>query len=210
MINRKRIVRLILYKNVLKKLYKSGETRIFSNVIADLTAEKPTQVRKDFSLLKITGNRKSGYDITELINNINTILKKQQKNEAIIIGSGKIANALLAYPDFKEENIEIVAVFDTDTAKIDPEKPVPILSMDRLEPFIKERGVRVAVLTVPASAAQQVFDRLVTAGIGAVLNFAPVTLKNEGTVILKYVNLEVELESLFYFVNSDRSKRDSE
>ncbi len=202
MINRKRIVRLILYKNVLKKLYKAGETRIFSNHIADLTAEKATQVRKDFSLLKITGNRKSGYDIIELINNINTILKKQQKNEAIIIGSGKIANALLAYPDFKEENIEIVAAFDSDAAKIDPDKAVPILPMEKLDSFIRDRNIRVAIITVPAAAAQGVFDRLVAAGIGAVLNFAPVTLKNEGSVILKYVNLEVELESLFYFVNS--------
>lgn len=185
-------------------MYKAGETRIFSNTIAELTAEKPTQVRKDFSLLKITGNRKSGYEITELISNINKILNKQPKNDAIIIGSGKIANALFAYPDFKEENIEIVAAFDTDPAKINEERKVPVYSMDRLDSYIRQNGIRVAIITVPASAAQQVFDRLVAAGIGAVLNFAPVTLKNEGSVILKYVNLEVELESLFYFVNSGR------
>lgn len=203
MINRKRIIRLILYKNVLKKLYKSGQTRIFSNTIADLTAEKPTQVRKDFSLLKITGNRKSGYDITALINNINTILKKKKKNETIIVGSGKIANALIAYPHFSDENIEIIAAFDIDEAKIDPGLKVPILPMTELDRYIREREIRVAIITVPASAAQTVFDSLKAAGIRAVLNFAPVTLMNDDNVILKYVNLEVELESLFYFVNSD-------
>ncbi|MBN2770714.1 MAG: redox-sensing transcriptional repressor Rex, partial [Spirochaetes bacterium] len=66
MINRKRIIRLIRYKNVLKRILNSGEERVFSNILAELTGEKSTQVRKDFSLLKITGNKKSGYDINEL------------------------------------------------------------------------------------------------------------------------------------------------
>lgn len=202
MINRKRIIRLIRYKNVLKRLTNDGKTQVFSNVLADLSGEKSTQVRKDFSLLKITGNKKSGYEISELIDRINDILAKKEKNRAVIIGCGKIAKALMDYQDFKTENIEIAAGFDTNTKKINPSKSVPILPLDDLEQFLVEHEIKVAILTVPAGNAQEVFNRLKDAGIKAVMNFAPVTLTNTSGVMVKYINLDVELESLFYFVNA--------
>lgn len=201
-INRKRIIRLIRYKNALKKLHNSGETRVFSNIIADLTGEKSTQVRKDFSLLKITGNKKSGYEVSELISHINTILSKKETNRSIIIGCGKIAKALMEYQNFQDENMVISAGFDSNTKKVNRSKPIPILPMEEVEEYIAHNGIQVAIITVPSTFAQDVFDILKAAGIKAVLNFAPVTLKNTGEVIIKYINLDVELESLFYFVNA--------
>ncbi len=202
MINRKRIIRLIRYKNVLKRILNSGEERVFSNILAELTGEKSTQVRKDFSLLKITGNKKSGYDINELIDRINEILIKKDKNSAIIVGCGKIAKALMDYQNFKEENIEICAGFDSNPKKISLSRPVPILPLEDMKKYINDNEVKVAILTMPARFAQEVFDQLKESGILAVMNFAPVTLKDTGDVIIKYINLDVELESLFYFVNA--------
>lgn len=201
-INRKRIVRLIRYKNALKKLHNSGETKVYSNIIADLTGEKPTQVRKDFSLLKITGNKKSGYDIGELIFHINTILSKKETNHSIIVGCGKIAKALMEYQNFQEENMEIAAGFDISLKKVNRTKAIPILPLEEMDQYIREHDIKVAIITVPAIHAQSTFDKLKQAGIKAVLNFAPITLKDTDNITVKYINLDVELESLFYFVNA--------
>ncbi|MDA3901033.1 MAG: redox-sensing transcriptional repressor Rex [Spirochaetes bacterium] len=202
MINRKRIIRLIRYKNVLKKLRNSGEDKVFSNILAELTGEKSTQVRKDFSLLKITGNKKSGYDIHELIERVNEILIKREKNCAIIVGCGKMAKALMEYQNFEDENITISAGFDNNPKKISRAKATPIYPVEEIESYVKEHSIKVAILTVPAKSAQPVFEQLKDCGIRAVMNFAPVTLKNCDEVTVKYINLDVELESLFYFVNA--------
>ena len=120
MINRNCILRLSRYKKALSRLQAMGFKKVFSDNLADAIGVTPSQVRKDFSLFDITGNKKGGYDIEDLIEKLNRILGKEEEEKVILVGCGNIGQALLKYKGFRKEGINITAAFDADAAKVDP------------------------------------------------------------------------------------------
>jgi redox-sensing transcriptional repressor len=199
--SRNYIVRLSRYKKAICNLRDLGFVKVFSDNLAEAIGVTASQVRKDFSLFGITGNRKGGYEIASLIERMNTILGKDRVEKVIIVGAGHLAIALLRYRGFEKEGIKIEAAFDTDPAKVDRKAAVPVLPVEEIKDLVAKDGIKIAVLAVPEVAAQRTADSLVAAGIKGILNFAPIRLKVPADCTVTNIGLETELENLIYFVN---------
>ena len=199
--NKNCIIRLSRYKNALYRLQALGFVKVFSDNLADAVGGTASQVRKDFSIFGISGNKKGGYQIDSLLEKLNSILGKDQLQKVIVVGAGHIGSALMRYRGFEKEGIRIVAGFEIDPAKFNRSNPIPVLPLEEARAFIKSNGIRIAILAVPDIAAQQAADLICASGIKGILNFAPLRLKNAEGCIINNVNLEIELENLIYFVN---------
>ena len=206
MISRTQIMRLLKYKNALKRMKSFGFIKAYSNNLGDAIGISSVQVRKDFSLFNIPGNKKGGYTIDDLLDRIDNILGKQVSHNIILIGYGKIGKALVNYRGFENEAIKIVAAFDHNHEKIDRNSHIPILPIEELKDYIINNNIEVAILTVPDLEAQRMFDVICNAGIKGVLNFAPIKLLDRPNCIINDVNIADEIESLFYFINDIESK----
>lgn len=206
MANRSCIIRLSRYKNALNRLKTLNFVRVFSDNLADAAGVTAAQVRKDFSLFGISGNRRGGYKVDELSDQLNRILGKNQLQEFIVVGVGNIGRALLHYPGFGRSGIGVAAGFDIDPAQFNLQAKPPILPLEQLAEVVKARDVRFAILAVPDYAAQQVLELVLSAGIRGVLNFAPICLKAPSGCVVNNINLETELENLIYFVNATQGQ----
>jgi redox-sensing transcriptional repressor len=123
------------------------------------------------------------------------------------VGCGKIGTALLNYSGFNNEGIRVVAGFDSDPNKLNPEAPIPIYPVERLIDVVKAKKVRIAILTVPEEASHNIAERLRGAGVRGILNFAPVQLKPLPNCNVENVNIAFEVEKLFYLMNiADRQQ----
>jgi len=202
MANRSCIIRLSRYKNALNRLRALNFVRVFSDNLADAAGVTAAQVRKDFSLFGITGNRRGGYKVHDLTDQLNRILGKEQLQEFVLIGVGNIGRALLHYSGFEKSGIRVAAGFEIDPGKYNPEGKPPVLPLEELAEFAKTRDIKLAIIAVPDYAAQQVLGLALSAGIKGVLNFAPICLKAPDGCVLNNINLETELENLIYFVNT--------
>lgn len=198
--NRNCIGRLSRYKNALYHFKELGFTKIFSRYLAQAVGVTSTQIRKDFSIFKIFGNKRGGYLIDELISSLNTILSKNETHKVIMVGVGNLGRALIHYKGFAREGFKLIAAFDIDPSKYGTVSDIPVMPIGSLPQFVHEHGIQFGILSVPAVAAQQVFERMVDAGIKGVLNFAPCSLQiSDTSVFVNNVNLELELEQLVYF-----------
>jgi redox-sensing transcriptional repressor len=200
--NKNCILRLSQYKNALYRFKSLGFIKIFSEYLADAVGGTSAQVRKDFSLFGISGNKRGGYQIDALIEKLNDILGKNQIQRVVLVGAGNLGSALMKYKHFEREGIKIVAAFDIDPAKQSSKSVVPVLPLTELGDFIRRESIKIGILSVPDIAAQQTLDTMVGAGIMGVLNFAALQLKAPDEVHISNVNLAVELENLIYFVNA--------
>lgn len=198
--NRKTVSRLITYRNALHRFRELGFARIFSDYLAESVGATSSQVRKDFSLFGITGNKRGGYTIDHLIQSLDSILGRYQEFPVIVVGAGHLGAALSKYRRFSSVGISIIACFDIDPAKFSSGGPAPVLPYAEMAEFIAINEIKVAIICVPEIVAQTVFDDLVRAGIRGVLNFAPIQLRNESDCIVDNVNVEMELENILYFV----------
>lgn len=202
MANRSCIIRLSRYKNALNRLRTLNFVRVFSDNLADAAGVTAAQVRKDFSLFGITGNRRGGYKVEDLADQLNKILGKEQLQEFVLIGVGNMGQALLHYPGFERSGISIAAGFEIDPVRYNLEGKPPVLPLEQLGDFVRKRSITLAIIAVPDYAAQQVLGLVLGAGIKGVLNFAPICLKAPNGCIVNNINLETELENLIYFVNA--------
>ena len=201
--NRSCIIRLSRYKNSLLRLKSLNFVRVFSDNLADAAGVTASQVRKDLSIFGITGNRRGGYKVDELVDQLNRVLGKDKCQDFIIVGVGNIGRALVNYLGFEKGGIRITAAFDTDPSKCDKEAKVPVLPLDAMREFIKTNKIELAIISVPDFAAQQVLEILLAAGIKGILNFAPICLKSPANCVIQNINLETELENIIYFVRSN-------
>jgi redox-sensing transcriptional repressor len=206
MANRSCIIRLSRYKNALNRLKSLNFVRVFSDNLADAAGVTAAQVRKDFSLFGIGGNRRGGYKVDELSDQLNRILGKNQLQEFIVVGVGNIGRALLHYRGFEKSGIRIAAGFDIDPTKFNRDSKPSVLPLEQLVDFVQAHGISLAIIAAPDYAAQQVLELLVSAGIRGVLNFAPICLKAPNGCVVNNINLETELENLIYFVNASNEK----
>jgi redox-sensing transcriptional repressor len=200
-IPRKTIYRLSIYLRCLARLRENGLGTVSSDALAQAAGVKPTQLRKDLAYFGTFGTRGRGYDVAELSGKIADELGTSSLQPVILIGVGNLGLALLSYRGFEKEGFEIIAAFDAaPNRRRDKEIKQPIFGMGELRPFIAEHGVKMAVLTVPAAAAQTVANQLVEAGIMGILNFSPIVLAVPEDVMVNNVNLAIELENLSYFI----------
>jgi redox-sensing transcriptional repressor len=202
------VTRLYSYREALLRLKYLGFVKVFSENMADAIGATAVQVRKDFSLFGLVGNKRGGYQIDELIQKLDVLLGKDKKHPLIVVGSGNIGRALMNYKGFLHSDIRIVAAFDTDEQKVNRSAEVPTLPIGELKDFVKKNKIKVGILAVPELAAQQVFGQMMAAGIKGILNFAPVRLNVPEKFVVHNVNLGRELETIFYFVNAwDRQEQ---
>jgi redox-sensing transcriptional repressor len=200
-IPRKTIYRLSAYLRCLARLKQNSIRTVSSDALARAARVKSTQLRKDLTYFGQFGTRGLGYDVGQLCQMISDLLGTTCLQPVILVGVGNLGLALLSYRGFEQEGFEIIAGFDCDSQrKRDKQLRQPIFSMDKLPELVRERGVRMAILTVPPAAAQEVASKLVDCGITGILNFAPVVLEVPDEVMVNNVNLAIELENLCYFV----------
>ena len=204
--NKKTIVRISKYKNALKRFKMLGLSRVFSDNLAEAVGVSSIQVRKDFSLFGITGNKRGGYPIDALMEQLRSVLGKQDIKKVIIVGVGNMGAALIRYNGFERELINIVAGFDSDTAKLSPHAPIPILHIDKLENFVRDNAIKIGIIAVPDMAAQRIVDCMIGAGIKGILNFASIRLNAPEGCFINSVNLIPELESVIYFTKDEEKK----
>jgi redox-sensing transcriptional repressor len=197
--NRNSIPRLCLYKTALYRFRELGFSRIYSEHLAEAAGSTSALVRKDFSLFGIPGNKRGGYQIDLLLDRINGVLGKNQIHKVVLVGAGNLGSALIKYKNFIKEGICIEAAFDLDLSKKNKNSKIPVFPLSELSGYITENRIEIAIITVPESAAEQVFGILVAAGIKGVLNFAPIQLKAPKGCVVHSVNLAVVLENLIYF-----------
>lgn len=199
--NQEVIRRLSRYRNVMRKMKALGLVKVFSDNLADAVGVSPSLVRKDFSMFNLTGNKRGGYRIEDLVAKLNVLLGKDKKQKIIIIGCGKLGQALMNHNGFPRVGIRVVAGFDSDPAVLNPEAPIPIRHVKGIKDFINENEIRVAALTVPEPAAQGMIDTLKKTCCKGVINFAPISLKSSETFLVHNMNIEQEIENLFYNIH---------
>ena len=200
-IPRKTIYRLSVYLRCLARLKENGVQTVSSEALAKVAGVKPTQLRKDLAYFGTFGTRGLGYDVAELSSMIADELGTSRLQPVVLVGVGNLGLALLSYRGFEREGFEIVAGFDADPKrKRDKDIKQPIYGMTELPTFVQKRGVKMALLSVPAIDAQEVANLLVKSGIMGILNFAPMVLDVPEEVMVNNVNLAIELENLSYFI----------
>ena len=178
--------------------------RIFSDNIADPLGISASLVRKDFGIFGISGSQKGGYTIDSILTKIDEILGSNEIQKVVLVGVGRIGEALISYKDFFKNGIRIAAGFDIDTGKIRENVDIPVKPIEELEDFVRSNNIKVAIMAVPDSAAQQTLEMLKSSNIKGILNFTPVKFKSTDDLIINNFNIENELINLIYFVNKHK------
>ncbi|MGB7921698.1 MAG: redox-sensing transcriptional repressor Rex [Pyrinomonadaceae bacterium] len=195
--------RLSVYLRCLNILAAAGIKTVSSQALADQFNLNSAQIRKDLGYFGEFGVRGVGYFVEDLRQHITKILGLDRPHRVAIIGAGRLGTALANYNGFVKSNFTVVALFDNDTEKIGRrigEAGILVHDAKKMARVVREEGIDVAVVAVPGRAAQRVLNRVMAAGVKAVLNFAPVHLQARLDVKVKTVDLTTSLESLSYFL----------
>ena len=186
------------YLRYLKQREAEGAEYISSVGLAEAMQENPSVVKKDLSMAVVSeGKPKVGYYIPDLVRDIESFMGYDNEKNAVLVGTGKLGQALLGYVGFEKYGLNIVAGFDTDPSLIGKEvHGKKILSADKRKDAVRKLKVKMAVLTLPASQAQKTADILVDAGVRAIWNFSPVGLNLPDTVAVKNENMAASLAVL--------------
>lgn len=197
--------RLSLYLRFLEELEEGSQDTISSDDLAKLGGTTSAQVRKDLSNFGSFGKRGLGYSVPELSRRLREILGLGREWRVIILGAGKIGAALAQYRGFAQRGFTVISVYDSDAARIGRRWDGHVVKdVAQLEQDIPRDRPDIAVVATPADQAQATVDRLVGAGIKAILNFAPTQLTVPPGVTVRTVNMALELEGLsFALVNRD-------
>lgn len=191
--------RLSLYLRILEEFEAQGRATVSSADLARRAGTTSAQVRKDLSSFGTFGKRGLGYGVTELAGTLREILGLGRSWRVALIGAGKIGSALFGYQDFKRQGFYIRLVVDSDPKKVGQRwGDLEVRSDSELESLLRSESIEIAIVAVPAEAAQGVVDRVVGAGVRAILNFAPTQLRVPASVELKNVNMAMEMEGLSY------------
>ena len=187
--------RLPGYLSYLKALPADSYPYISATTIANALNMGEVQVRKDLAVVSKAGKPKVGYPRQELMENISQYLCYDNTTDAILIGAGKLGQALLGYSGFEAYGLNILAAFDIDPVS-DEKIGKPILHMDQIEDYCLKNNVHMGIITVPKEHAQQVCDRMIQCGIKAIWNFAPVHLDVPQNTLVQNENMATSLAVL--------------
>ena len=198
------IKRLPIYLRILGELIEGDVPIISSAELAERTGFSPEQIRKDLAYFGAFGTRGVGYDTALLSRRISKILGLHQGVKAALVGAGHLGTALARYSLSKHKDVRIVAIFDRDPGKVGTElHGVPVQDTSELAEKIHAMGIKIGIITVPASEAQRVAEVMAQAGVEAILNFAPAKLRVQGDVVIQNIDLTIELQSLAYYTSQE-------
>jgi redox-sensing transcriptional repressor len=193
------VIRLSIYSRQLHYLRDEGIETVSSEEIAESVGVSSAQVRKDLAYFGEFGTRGVGYRVDELLGQLTKILGLDKQWNIMIVGAGKLGSALALYQGFRERGFAVKSVLDIDPQRLGQKlADLTVEPMEVLAERVKEQGINIGIITVPAQVAQNATDRLVEAGVGAILNFSPRVLKVPADVILRNVDLSVNLKVLSF------------
>jgi redox-sensing transcriptional repressor len=195
------VTRLSLYLRELQHLVRMGKATVSSHQLGQLLGFSDAQVRKDLTYFGHFGHPGVGYRCEELASAIRRILGTDRVWTVGLVGVGNLGRALLGYRGFAAKGFRIVAAFDADPRKTNTAVDgVQVYALDRLREVVAQQQIQLAMLTVPAAAAQGVADMVAAAGVTGIVNFAPVTLSLPEEISLVGVDLATELEQISFSV----------
>ncbi|MBW1916668.1 MAG: redox-sensing transcriptional repressor Rex [Deltaproteobacteria bacterium] len=199
------ITRLSLYSRSLEELCHNNVKIIASDKLAQKCGVNPAQVRKDLAYFGEFGVRGVGYFVKELLFEIKKILGLNKRWKMALVGIGNLGSALVAHENFPKQGYEFVAVFDIDPAKVGHRLPSGqmIHHIDEMDRLIAEQEVEIGVIATPANQAQNAARRLISAGVKAILNFAPIQIQVPEGFIIENVDFTVKLDNLAYHLTME-------
>ena len=207
MISAKSIGRLSLYRRLLNVLQAEGVRNVYSHQLATLAGCTGTQVRRDLMVVGYSGSPTHGYEVARLIESLREFLDAPAGQGVALVGVGNLGKAILSYFAGRRPNLQIVAAFDNDAYKVNRViHGCRCYSMENLYEVTQGQSIRLAIITVPAQAAQAVADALVKGGVRGILNFAPVRLRVPPHVHVEDIDMTVSLEKVAYFARQGRER----
>jgi len=198
------ISRLPGYLQALNQMAKEGMHTVSSQALAERLGSTAAQIRKDLSLFGGFGKQGTGYSIFHLIEQLQLILNLDRIWRVALVGAGDLGRALVRYQGFANRGIEIALVFDNHPNVVGTQVgAVMVRHVDTMVADIRAMAIKIAILTVPGEAAQSTADSLVEAGIKAVLNYAPVTLKLPADVHIQHIDPVLQLQRMMFYLGDD-------
>ena len=198
------VLRLPQYVRALSDLLRRGVTVVSSHQLGEHLQMTPAQIRKDLSYFGRFGKQGRGYPVNYLLDELRQVLGLERKWNSCLVGVGRLGRAIINYPGFTPEGFNIVAAFDISQAELGASVgPLVIQPIDELEPTIRERDIRIGIVAVPASHAQEVIDQLVGFGVKAMLNYAPIGPQVPDGVRIRNVDPILALQSMTYYLKDN-------
>ena len=200
---------LPLYYRYLIILNEEGKDKVSSTELSEAVQVDSASIRRDFSYFGALGKRGYGYDVKNLLSFFKKILNQDTLTNVALVGVGNLGRALLNYNFKRSNNIRISCAFDINkkiTGRI--LSGVPVYDMKDLKQQLSDQQISIAILTVPSTAAQKTTDEMVDAGVKGIMNFTPIRLSAPASVRVQNVDLATELQTLIYFLDSEKQKND--
>jgi redox-sensing transcriptional repressor len=196
------ISRLPIYLRALERLAQDGHEVTSSLELGKHLGISSAQIRKDLSHFGGFGKQGTGYKIKYLTEQLRQVLKVEQEWEIALVGAGDLGSAVARYRGFAHRGFRVAYVFDSAASKAGKRLAnLDIYPMEKLHEIISERGIKVAMIAVPAESAQQVADALIAAGVRAILNYAPINLNVPPTVRVQYIDPVIHLQRMTYYIS---------
>lgn len=203
--------RLPVYYRYLNVLLNANKHRVSSTELSEAVQVDSATIRRDFSYFGELGKRGYGYDVEKLLNFFKGILKQDKLTNVALVGVGSLGSALMNYNIHQSTNLRISAAFDPKESLANTVKSgIPVYPVEDMKKQIKEQQIDAVILTVPGSESQAVTDQLVEAGVHGILNFTPVRLSVPKDVQVQNIDLTNELQTLIYFIESNKVTTDDE
>ena len=195
------IGRLPVYLRALQRLADKGELNTSSQELGEMIGISAAQIRKDISQFGEFGKQGTGYSIPFLVDRLRDILKVDRVWDVAIVGMGDMGHALARYNGFTNRGFHVVMVFDNDPTKIGQKVgEFEIFNTSMLTEKLKQQKIKIAVLTTPAAAAQEIADQLVKSGVKAILNYAPISINVPDGVYVQYIDPVTHLQRMTYYL----------
>ena len=196
------ILRLPLYIRALSQMSEEGQNVISSKTLGNRLQITPAQIRKDLSYFGRFGKQGRGYKVDSLIEELTNILGLNKQWNSCIVGVGRLGKAIINYPGFVPEGFKIISAFDNDPSMIGKTvNEIQILPMDKIKSAVKQNDIKIAILAVPSTVAQNVITELLNTNIKAILNYAPIAPKVPETLVLRNIDPVLSLQSMTYYLD---------
>lgn len=193
--------RLPLYLRSLQRMSQEGRKVTSSQELGERLGISAAQIRKDLSQFGEFGKQGTGYQIVYLMEQLSQIMHVDRVWDMAVIGAGDVGHAVTQYQGFTNRGFRVTMVFDNDPNKIGTQiNGFAVQDESKMVDVIRENGMKIAMIAVPAEAAQQVADKLVEAGVCAILNYAPISLNVSGNVRVQYIDPAIHLQRMTYYI----------
>ena len=196
------ISRLPLYLRSLQRMQEENRKVTSSQELGERLGLSAAQIRKDLSQFGEFGKQGTGYKIDYLIEQLSKILQVDQEWDIVVVGAGDIGNAVARYRGFRNRGFKVKMIFDNDQSRVGTEIDAYIVKDSKnLISYVVDNNIKIAMIAVPASHAQEVANQLVEAGIKAILNYAPINITVPDGVFVQYIDPSIHLQRMTYYLD---------